>query len=138
MRIFYDTNVILSATLFRGRVADLHVAILQAGHEPITSSRVVAELIEVLKRKVAPTSPERAAAIIRRVLVEWACLPATEGPPSVSVRDPDDEGVLADAESMEADYLITGDKDLLSVSDQVKTLRVLSPAEFREVLDEVS
>jgi putative PIN family toxin of toxin-antitoxin system len=47
----------------------------------------------------------------------------------VASRDPDDNYVLQLCESISADYLITGDKDLLVLKYFVETT-ILSPAEF--------
>ena len=47
-------------------------------------------------------------------------------------RDPKDAPFLAAALAAEADFLITGDKDLLAAKDLVAT-RIVTPAEFRDV-----
>jgi predicted HTH domain antitoxin len=48
------------------------------------------------------------------------------------VRDPDDEPIRAAAIAAEADLLVTGDKDLLDVADQVESLRIMTPRAFWE------
>ena len=49
------------------------------------------------------------------------------------ISDPDDVQVLAEAVAGLADVLVTGDRDLLDVADQL-TLEVLSPRGFWEKL----
>ncbi len=56
------------------------------------------------------------------------------GSPTVTVdfpRDPKDAPFLAAAVATDADFLITGDKDLLEANDVVKT-RIVTVAEFRD------
>ncbi len=60
-------------------------------------------------------------------------LPAIEEPYPVVTRDPDDDYLLAHALLASADYLVSGDKDLLSLVP-VEGLTVLSPAEFARLL----
>lgn len=48
--------------------------------------------------------------------------------------DPDDEKYLEAASACDADYLVTGDRDLLSLK-QFGTTRIVSPKEFVEVLE---
>jgi predicted nucleic acid-binding protein len=54
------------------------------------------------------------------------------GPPPVGSRDPDDEYLLALAITRRA-YLVTGDQDLLVMSDD---LPIVSPAQFMTKLRE--
>lgn len=53
--------------------------------------------------------------------------------PAVS-RDPDDDYVLAYALVGNADYLVTGDKDLLELQGLVAGLEIVTPAQFVEML----
>jgi len=50
------------------------------------------------------------------------------------VRDADDERVLASALLAHADVLVTGDKDLLSIKDEVKELIITDPRSLWELL----
>ena len=50
-------------------------------------------------------------------LNEEEVVPTSKMPAPVSVRDPDDALVLASALEAQADILVTGDKDLLTLGD---------------------
>ncbi len=50
-----------------------------------------------------------------------------ENTTQTDLRDPADQPVLATLTSAKADYLITGDKDLLALADR---LSILTPAKF--------
>ena len=69
---------------------------------------------------------------IERFLRRHHVEPTPEADPPVSVRDPDDEPIRAAAIAAEANVLVTGDKDLLDVADQVESLRIMTPRAFWE------
>ena len=52
-KVFFDTNVWLSAAVFPGLCAELLLALDTAGHRLLTSALVRAEAHEVLRRKFA-------------------------------------------------------------------------------------
>ncbi|GAB5535250.1 MAG: hypothetical protein Rubg2KO_14990 [Rubricoccaceae bacterium] len=61
-------------------------------------------------------------------------LPSTDAAPSVQLRDPNDDPILADAEATGADVLMTGDRDFLDVAKTITTLAVLTPRQVYERL----
>jgi predicted nucleic acid-binding protein len=50
-------------------------------------------------------------------------------------RDRNDDYLLAYAQVGAADYLVTGDKDLLALRGQVPGLGIVTPAQFVEILE---
>lgn len=115
MRLFLDTNVLVSAYTARGICADLMRHIL-AEHELLTGEVNIAELRRVLRDRFRAS-----AAIIDSVeaeLRDQVVVPKPLKPSPVPVRDPDDRWVLESAVAGEADLLVTGDQHLLDVADQ--------------------
>ncbi len=115
MRIFLDTNVLVSAYTARGICADLMRHIL-GEHELLTGKVNIAELRRVLRDRF-----HASAALIGSVeaeLREQVVVPKPLKPSPVPVRDPDDRWVLASAVAGESDLLVTGDQDLLDVAAQ--------------------
>lgn len=115
MRIFLDTNVLVSAYTARGICADLMRHIL-AEHELLTGEVNIAELRRVLRdrfRASAALSDSVEAELRDQVVV-----PKPLKPSLLPVRDPDDRWVLASAVAGKADLLVTGDQDLLEVAAQ--------------------
>jgi len=119
MRVFLDTNVLVSGFATRGLSADV-VRLLLAEHELLTGEVVLEETRRVLTEKFGV--PEEKVGEIERLLRQRHVEPLPESGPPVEVRNPDDEIVLASAIAAEAEILITGDKDLLNVADQVESL----------------
>lgn len=129
MRVFLDTNVVVSGFATRGLSADL-VRHALAEHELLTSEVVLEETRRVLTEKMGV--PEEKAREIEQLLRRHHVEPVPDEEPPVEVRDPGDEVVLASAIAADADTLITGDKDLLEVADQVEALRIITPRTFWE------
>lgn len=121
MRIYLDTNVLVSAYAARGICTDL-VRYILAEHELLTGEVNLEELRRVLRDRFhAP--PERLDAIESELRAETVVERPPE-PSAIPVRDPDDRWVLASAISAKADLLVTGDQDLLAVARQAPVLIV--------------
>ena len=129
MRVFLDTNVVVSGFATRGLSADV-VRLLLTAHDLLTSETVLAETRQVLEEKFGV--PTEKVDEIERLLRHYPVEPIPETDSPVKVRDPDDEPVLAAAISANAEILVTGDKDLLAVADQVEALRIMTPRTFWE------
>ncbi len=140
IRAVLDTNVLVSGLVAEGgaprRIVD---AWLEGRFTLVVSPYLLEELLHVL------TYP-RIASRIRleeedlEVLLEALVSRAevTEGALSLPgvTRDPKDDPVVACAWEGEADYIVSGDQDLL-VLGRYRNIRVVSPHEFVEILDNV-
>lgn len=129
-----DTNVWVSAAqnpvgtprrIAEAFEADLFVMVY--------SNKMIAELVRVLARpkfagKIDVDQAGRFVALIKRtaVFVQATDIPTTS-------RDPKDDVFLACSLASNADYLVTGDKDLLTLKEYGNT-KIVTPAEFLEVL----
>lgn len=126
MRIVLDTNVLVSAFAARGLCADLFRDVL-AHHTLIVSDYILDELYEKLTEKLRVPSPivESIRALLMPHRSNVEVLPEV----TVTIRDPDNIAIVAFTMAIGADILITGDRDLLDVSD-ILPVRVMSPREF--------
>jgi putative PIN family toxin of toxin-antitoxin system len=113
VRIFLDTNVLVSAVATRGLCADVLQAVL-ARHELILGEAVLEELQRVLpeKFKLSHEVTQEVVALLRREATVIGQAPPLE----VAVRDPNDLPVLEQAVAGAADFLVTGDLDLLEIA----------------------
>lgn len=129
MRVFLDTNVLVSSFATRGLSADV-VRLLMAEHTLLTGEVVLEETRRVLTQKFGV--PTEKAAEIERLLRRYHVEPVPSSGSPVEVRDPDDEVVLVSALAAEAEILVTGDSDLLDVADETEPLRIMTPRMFWE------
>jgi putative PIN family toxin of toxin-antitoxin system len=127
VRVFLDTNVLVAAFATRGLCADVLRTIL-AEHELLLSTTVLEELTRALTEKIrVPESTAREIAAFLRASASLA--PATADPPTVAVRDPNDAVILGEALAIDADVLVTGDKDLLDLPE-IPAIRIVDPRGF--------
>jgi len=126
LKIFFDTNVLVSAFLTRGLCADLMRLVL-AEHQFMTGEFVVNELRRILAEKFE--MPVKKISDIASFLSQQTLVSTPAKKVDVAVRDKDDQWVLSEALSGEADYLVTGDKDLLVLS-KVHHLIILNPRDL--------
>lgn len=127
MKVFLDTNVLVSGFATRGLCADV-IRLVLAEHEFITGEVVLKELERVLKQKIAlPTGQIQE---ILAFLETQTIQPQPKVPPSISVRDEDDQWALVSALAAKSDVFVTGDKDLLDIAAQVRDLTITDPRGF--------
>jgi len=115
VKIFVDTNVLVSAYTARGISSDL-VRFLLAEHELMTGEVNLLELRRVLRRRFRASAEQVAA--VEAELRAQTIVPKPAAPSPLPIRDPDDRWVLASAVAGEAQLLVTGDQDLLAVAGQ--------------------
>ena len=111
MRVFLDTNVLVSAFLARGLCADLFRLVL-IEHTLVTSEVVLTELQDVLSRKDRLPAPQIAA--IQAFLRDQPVGPRPAHTLQLGLVDPDDEWVVASAVLVDADLFVTGDQGVLA------------------------
>jgi putative PIN family toxin of toxin-antitoxin system len=131
VRVFLDTNVLVSAVATRGICADV-LRIALADHEVVISEQVLTELRRALTEKLRVTEGlvEEIDELLRReadVVVDDA--PKLE----VTIRDEDDVGIVEQAVAGAADVLVTGDQDLIEMGED-RPIRVLTPRGFWDLL----
>ena len=127
MRVFLDTNVLVSGFATRGLCADV-IRLVLAEHELITADVVLTELKRVRKQKIQLPG-EQIQEILTFLESQTVQLKPTS-PSSIPVRDEDDQWVLASALAAKADVFVTGDRDLLEVARQVDDLTITDPRGF--------
>ena len=115
MRVFFDTNVLISAFTTRGLSADLFRLVI-AEHELLTGEVNLTEFCRVLRERF--NVPPAEIARVEDQLRSHTIVARPAAPSDVPLRDPDDAWVLASALASGAELLVTGDKDLLSVVER--------------------
>jgi putative PIN family toxin of toxin-antitoxin system len=126
VRVFLDTNVLVSAFATRGLCADLVRHVL-AEHDLITGEVVIAELRRILRDRIKV--PARTVAAVEQLLRDHVVVPRPAKPHPLPIRDTDDRWVLASAVAGRADVLVTGDSDLLEMASRAP-LPIVDPRGF--------
>ena len=134
MRVFLDTNVLVSAFATRGLCADVFRHVL-AEHTLVSGEVVLRELRRVLRRKFK--LPSRMINSIEEFLREHEVTPKPKSPADIPIRDPDDRWVVSSAVAARAEILVTGDRELLALGQRAP-LRILDPRGFWNLIREES
>jgi putative PIN family toxin of toxin-antitoxin system len=132
MKVFLDTNVLLSAIISNGLCADLLKALKNTQPDVFgrthcfTCQRVLLELKEHLPTKFKWSALDTETAITAFSDEYTLAPPAYTTTPC---KDADDGWILADAQLAGCGYFITGDKEVLALYS-VGTMRVCTPREI--------
>ena len=135
LRVVLDTNVLLSALVFAGGVMGQFRKLWTSQKIlPYTSKEAVQELIRVLanpKFKLDSSGQNNLLADYLPFAQVTEVSVTTQETSLPVCRDPLDQMFLELAEASKADFLITGDRDLLVLADTPKlSFRILKPVEF--------
>ena len=130
MKVFLDTNVLVSATATRGLCADVLRAVLTS-HQLVVSEPLFTELERVLLKKFGV--PGNLVAELLEILKQDAHYSSPTSLPNIEIRDKDDVTILSSAVNGEADIFVTGDEELLKLG-KVEKLEIISPRIFWERL----
>jgi putative PIN family toxin of toxin-antitoxin system len=130
LRVILDTNVLVSGLAYSGGVPGRILGAWQQGSLNVVLSRyILDEMVRVLpklsRNKRSPTEIRDLA----DSFVFMAEIVEPSGELDEELRDGNDQPILGTLLAAAADYLITGDKDLLALASRYP---ILTPAEFWE------
>jgi len=126
MKVFLDTNVLVSATATRGLCADVLRETLTS-HQLVVSVPLFNELRRVLRQKLQIPGELIDDAI--GILQQDAHFGTPSAISDVKIRDKDDLMILSSALNGKADLLVTGDKELLNLG-RIQDMEIVSPRGF--------
>ncbi|HFJ0421624.1 TPA: putative toxin-antitoxin system toxin component, PIN family [Pseudomonas aeruginosa] len=128
LRVVLDTNVLVSGLAYPGSVPGRIVATWrQGGLDVVLSHYILDELARVLPRLPRIGMTPRDIRDLVDSLMFLVDIVEPVGVQATDLRDPADQPVLLTLLAGKADYLITGDKDLLALANRYP---IVTPAEF--------
>ena len=124
----FDTNVLIAAFVSEGICSKLLLRARKKQFKLITCPFIVEEFERVLHKKFSATQEEVRAATM---LLSEAAEAIDQPLPKVTAvcRDAEDDNILACSVAAEADYLVTGDSDLLELK-RFKGIPIITPRAF--------
>jgi putative PIN family toxin of toxin-antitoxin system len=130
MRVVLDTNVLVSGLAYPGSLPGrILSAWRQGGVDVVLSRYILDEMVRVLPKlaRVRLSTAEIRDLADSFLFLAEIVEPSTEL--DEGLRDKSDQQVLGTLRAAEADYLITGDKDLLALGERYP---IVTPAVFWE------
>lgn len=130
MRVFLDTNVLVSAFAARGLCSEvLELVLLE--HDLVLGKQVLRELSRALRSKVK--IPAAHAKEIANFVSGEAAQVVDGAEPAVAKASPEDAQVLGEALAGHATLFVTGDAALLKLG-AIENVQIVSPRRFWEIL----
>jgi len=129
VKVVFDTNVVASASFWRGAPFDCLRAWAQGRCEVFVSPALLAEYQETTE-ELRADYPDRQFVPWADILTESATLIFASETARHATPDPNDEMVLECALAAEADVIVTGDKKHLLSLREFRGISIISPAEF--------
>jgi putative PIN family toxin of toxin-antitoxin system len=130
MKIVLDANVIIAGFAARGLCESI-MEVCLSEHEIMLSDDLRGEILTNLRRKIK--LPENLINSIGKFLREHTRFSTPVSLAADVCRDPDDIKVLGLAVASNADYIVTGDKDLL-ILKSFQNIPILTPRSFSDTL----
>lgn len=130
LRVVMGTNVLVSGLAYPASIPGRTLAACRRGGLELVLSRyILEELTRVLPRL---SRVQFSAAEVRDLADSFLFMAEIVEPsvePDERLRDSGDQAVLGTLRTAQADYLVTGDKDLLALADSYP---IIAPAAFWE------
>lgn len=134
-RVVLDTNVYLSAFLFRDNTIANVWRFAEAGrYTVIVSPFILREFVQKLREKFK--LPEADRETIKRTVARVAEIVQPKTVPGVIADDPDDDHILACAVAGHANLIVSGDRHLLSLKE-FEGIPIVRPLDFLRTLGSV-
>ncbi|MCF6334209.1 MAG: putative toxin-antitoxin system toxin component, PIN family [Spirochaetales bacterium] len=132
MSLVLDTNIYISAFIFSGNSRKVVDMAIENKVDLFISNDILEEIKRVLQRKKFSLNNFQIHSIINEIeAITNIVFPDNEL--NDICRDRDDHIILECAEKSNAEFIITGDKDLL-VLQKYHNTQIVSPADFLKIL----
>jgi putative PIN family toxin of toxin-antitoxin system len=133
LRCVFDTNTVVSAALFRGSVPEQALFLALRTAAVLMSRELADELNDVLSRPRFDRYADREnrEEFLQDLVRQVESVEVTER--VRACRDPKDDKILELAVNGNADFIVTGDDDLL-VMNPFRNIEILRAAEFLAVV----
>ena len=129
LRVVLDTNILVSSLLFGGELSELVSLLKQGKFIFLFSEETLSEFKRVLHYSKFALTKEEIDYLLKQVLPHAEIIKVIYKFNKEICRDKDDQKFLELAVSAKADYIVSGDRDLLSLKE-INKIKILSPREF--------
>ena len=134
MKAVFDTNVLIAAFVADGLCSRLLSRARKGHFQLFACPCILAEFGRILAKKLK-ASPEEVKQALEILSEALAGVVEPHEEVRDVCRDKDDDQVLGCARAAEAEYLVTGDDDLL-VLERFGNVRIVKPREFELLFDD--
>ena len=134
IRVVLDTNVLISVLLFKGELTRM-VGLWQSGKMiPLISKETFDELRTVLEYPKFSLSRAEIKSLIEQEILPFFEVVHVSKHVKGACRDPGDDKFISCAISANANWIVTGDKDLSDLQ-KYQSVRIISASDFIKMFD---
>jgi putative PIN family toxin of toxin-antitoxin system len=134
IRVVLDTNVLISALLFKGKMSRI-VGLWQTGKiVPVISKETFGELRTVFEYPKFSLSRAEIESLIEHEILPFFEVVNIGKHVKGACRDPEDDKFISCALSANADYIVTGDKDLSDLR-KYQSIKIIHASDFMKMFD---
>ena len=128
LRVVLDTNVLVSGLAYPASIPGRIVGVWRHGGLDVVLSRFILDEVSLVLPRLSRNrlNPSEVQDLVDSFIF-LADVVETDEEKDASLRDPADQQILSTLRVSGADYLITGDKDLLALGE---TYPIVTPAAF--------
>ena len=137
MKVVLDTNVLVSALIKAGKPRDLFNKLVK-DKQLFLSRDILKEFLEVIENpKIAKYTSETDLAIFLKTLKSAARIVQVKSKFKAVKEDPDDDTIIRAAYDSKSNYIVSGDKHLLSLVEY-RGIRIVTIDEMLRLLKKES
>lgn len=133
MIVVYDTNIIISGLLFSGKQRTLLRHVIDHSVQLIISHSIIEEISDVIGRNKFKVQRELQVISIAE-LIELSKIVYPSKKVNIVENDPDDNMIIECAMEGDADYIVTGDSDLLKIGEYAG-IKIVDSNKFFSILE---
>ncbi len=135
MKIVFDTNVLISASIAQGKPRNLLLMALAREFILISSNELLKELMDVISRPKFKFSSSDVYKFVNTVRKTVKII-KVKSDFRVIKEDPDDDKILNAAYDSKSNYIVTGDQHLLKLK-KFKGIKIVTASEMLNQLKEI-
>jgi uncharacterized protein len=129
LTVVLDTNILVSALFFQGELARIVTLWKSGSIQPVFTKETFAEFREILHYPKFSLREDEMRTILEDEVLPFFEAIEVEDKIGRTCRDSQDDKIIACAVAAQADYIVSGDKDLL-VLKKYGQIKIISASEF--------
>jgi putative PIN family toxin of toxin-antitoxin system len=133
VKVVLDTNVLLSALLFRGSLARIAVLWKERIIVPVFSRETFQEFTSALKYPKFSLTKDEIKVIAEEEILPYCDVTDVTEKIEGACGDPDDDKFISCAVSASADFIVSGDKALTALKEY-KAVKIIKPSDFLDLV----
>lgn len=133
MRATFDTNILVSGVIRKGKPHKLLDHVADKRLELVISKEILDEFVDVIKREKLKLTKEQQNQFIE-FITNLSSITETVSKFKIIKEDPDDDKILDAAYDGKADYIVSGDSDLLNLKG-FEGIKIVTASEMMEILE---